>query len=180
MALALLLWIVLPIRYIGGVVVEDTRVLQAGEPDGSRKPAELATPRRIAVTFSTPDDLEAVRADEGLGFITAEMFACDDDGVSTDEVVTQRAEYRGDYGRVRPLSPSIRDGTNRYRYRAIFDDRLTGHTGSQSQDRPAIGTPGGLCFALDGASMWFGKLWSNRVPLRLPGPGRGSAAKGER
>lgn len=128
-ALALLLWIVLPVRYIGGVAVEDVRVLGPGQPDGSRKPVGLATPRRIAVTFSTPHDLQAVRVDEGLGFITAELSGCDGVG-RTREVVTQEGDdpfgsYLGEYGRVRALAPAVRDREGLNRYRAVFDDRLT-------------------------------------------------------
>lgn len=155
-----------------GVEVLSARIMEAGEADGSRKPAPLATPRRIAVTFSTPHDLAVARADEGLDFITAKMFACEAGGASTDEVVTQAGNdplgaILGDYGRVVALPPPA-SAAGRYAYRVVFDDRLTTRVGSRFQDRPAIGTPGGLCFALDGASMWIGKAWSNRVPLRLP------------
>ncbi len=166
-ALALTIWLVFPWRYIGGVVVEEARVLAPGERDGSRKPAILATPRRIAVTFLTPPDLAVLRADIDAGFITAKLFACDESGTSTREVITPAVGYLSDNGRVRALPAAARDGNRRYRYLAMFDDRLTRQVDHQFQIVPASEAAGGLCFALDGSSMWAGKLWSNKVPLAL-------------
>ena len=166
LALLLLLWIVLPLAYVGGVRVDEARLLAPGEPDGSRRPAHFATPRRVAVTFSTARDLETMRADEGLGFVTAALFACDEPTARTEEVVTQGDGYLPDEGRVRKL-PSAPAEPGRHRYRAIFDDRLMRDFGNEGPAVPAVGVPGGLCFTLDGGSM-VGKLWSNRVELRLP------------
>ena len=158
---ALAAW-ALPIRYVRGLEVEMVRLLAPGEPDGSTKPAALSTPRRIAVTFSTPYDLEAMRADEGLGLVYATLAACDGEG-ATSELVTQGAEYRRDDRRVRRL-PS-RDG--RSRYRAVFNDELTYRVDHQARRKPAIGTPGGLCFSLGGGSMFIGAAWSSKIPINL-------------
>jgi hypothetical protein len=159
----LAIWLAFPWRYLGGVVVEQARIMAPGEADGSRKPANLATQRRIAVTFSTADDLSAVRADTGAGFIRATLRACADEEASNSEVVTQRAGYLSDYGRVRALGTAA----GRHRYRAVFDDRLTRSVDHSFKDAPAIGTPGGLCFSLDGGGMWLGKIWSDRTALRI-------------
>lgn len=165
--LLVVLWIVLPIRYFGDVRVEGARVLEPGQPDGSRKEPPLATPRRIAVTFSAPVDLAAARAEEGLGYLAARLSACDGGAGDTLEVITQRAEYLGDYGRVRALGPSS-VAPARPRYRVVFDDRLTRDDRGESRHVAALDVPGGLCFSLYGASMWFGYGWSNKVLLRLP------------
>ena len=104
--LALFLWVVLTFRYIGDVVVEDARV---SEPNGSRRLGPGDTPRRLAVTFSTPGDLETIRANEGLGFITAKLSACEDGSATFREVVTQGGGYLSDTGRVRKLAAPVVD-----------------------------------------------------------------------
>lgn len=156
-------WLLLPWRRVNDLAVEGVAIVAAGRPDGGRKPAGLATPIRIAVTFSTPEDLAAVRARLGVGFIAASLFSCDDPASVTREVVTQRAEYLGDHGRVRRLP--ARDG--RARYIATFDDRLTRLTDHRFRTVAALGG-GDLCFALDGGGMWWGKMSSPVV--RLPHP----------
>jgi len=153
----------LPFRYVRDLRVESARVLGPG--DGPVTAG--ATPRRIAVTFTAPYDLERARADEDLGLIAAQLSACDGDGAAR-EVVTQRADYLADRGRVTALGPAG-PGDPRRRYRAVFDDRLTNRVDGRSRDRPATGTPGGLCFSLTGGSVFAGALWSNTVPL-APSP----------
>ena len=153
LALAMLF---LPLKRVGDIRVEEARVVA-----GPAAPAPGETARRIAVTFSAPHDLARLRAETGLGFIVARLSACEGDG-ATEEVIAQRAEYRPERGRVQALG---RAG-DRYRYRVAFDDRLLSSSASQVRTAPAAGHASGLCFALDGASMSAGKLWSNTV--RLP------------
>ena len=145
----------LPLKRVGDLRVEDARVVAA-----PAAPAPGETARRIAVTFSAPQDLAQLREETGLGFIVARLSACEGDG-AVEEVIAQRAEYRPDRGRVQALGAS----GDRHRYRVTFDDRLASSTASQVRTTPAAGNAS-LCFALDGASMGLGKLWSNTV--RLP------------
>lgn len=152
-------WLLLPWR-IDGLIVEQARVIQPGESDGSRQPAELATPKRIAVTFSTREDLVQLRARLGLGWIGAQLSACHKPARSTREVVTQRAEYLADDGRVTVL-PAHDD---RSHYRAVFNDELIEFVNHQSVFTPALDTAD-LCFAVAGGSMWWGALESNTVSL---------------
>lgn len=163
LVVALLLGFVLfrPVR-LHGLAVESVTVLAPGEPDGSSKPAELATPVRIAVTFSVPRDLVALRERHDLPFVGAVLSACADSQRRNFEVLAQRAEYFGAYGRVRFLGQRGQGKSSRYR--AVFDDRLTERVEGRSQDRPALGVAGGLCFSLDGGSRRTG-LVTDVVPL---------------
>ena len=159
---------VFPFLYIRNLQVEATRLLQPGDPDGSTKPSELATARRIMVDFTTPYNLEQARAKEDLGLLYAKLSTCTGVEASTREVITQRAEYLGDYHRVMSLGSRQQGDRTSHRYRVVFDDRLTYYVDHQSRDKPAIGTPGGLCFSLGGGSMFIGAAWSSKVPITVP------------
>ncbi len=146
-------WI-LPIRYVRGLRVEHVHVVPVKTDRGPRS-------RRIAVTFSTPKDIAAIRRASGLGFVTADLSDCAGKMGDTREVIDQRAGYLADTGRVRRLG--LRDG--QYRYSVLFDDTLGRSLDNRFVGTPAIGVPGGLCFSLGGSAMWFGYLWSTTVPL---------------
>lgn len=152
-------WALLP-RDLGDVSVEQVRLLPAGTPDGSRKPAFLATPVRIVVTFVVPENLAPVRRRLGLDYISARMADCRDGAASAQEVVVQGAGYLGDYGRVRRLGTGAP-----IRYQAVFDDELTKTVDHGARRSTARATPGGLCFSLYGARMWFGHARSRSIPL---------------
>ena len=152
-------WALLP-RSLGDVRIDQVRLLPAGTPDGGHKPAFLATPVRFAVTFVVPKDLEAVRTRLGLDYIAAQLTDCRDRSANAQEVVVQGAGYLGDYGRVRRLG----SGPNS-RYRAVFDDELTKTVDHRTRRSSARVTPGGLCFSLYGARMWFGHAGSRAIAL---------------
>lgn len=159
------LWAFVP-RDLGVVRVEGVRLLQAGVSDGGNKPDYLATPVRIAVIFAVPRDLEAVRDELGMGYVAAQLAACGSDGeANAQEVVTQRAGYLGDYGRVRRIGATPEGGV---RYRAVFDDALTATIDNQAQRTPALAASGGLCLSLYGSRMWFGRATSEAVPIGTP------------
>ncbi len=158
---AVAVWALVP-RDLGPVTVERVRLLPAGVPDGGTKPAALATPVRIAVTFAVPHDLATVREGLGLGYIAARLADCRDEDAATQEVIAQRAGYLGDYGRVTRLGTGA-DG--RTRYRAVFDDELTATVDRAARRTPARATPGGLCLSLYGASMWFRHATSPAMPI---------------
>ena len=158
---AVAIWALVP-RDLGAVTVERVDILAAGTPDGGTKPPALATPVRLAVTFSTAEDLAALRDRLGLGYVAARLADCRDDAAATQEVIAQRAGYLGDYRRVSRLG---RNAAGHVRYRAVFDDELTTTVDHAARRTPARTTPGGLCFSLHGASMWFGTASSTAVPL---------------
>ena len=158
---AVAVWALVP-RDLGHVRVEQVRLLPAGAPDGSTKPAALGTPVRIAVTFTVPQDLTKLRERLGLGYIAARLADCRDAEAATQEVIAQRAGYLGDYGRVSRFGTTP-DG--RSRYRAVFDDELTATIDHAARRTPARATPGGLCLSLYGASMWFRHAASAAVPI---------------
>jgi hypothetical protein len=168
---AVAIWALVP-RDLGAVTVERIQLLPPGTPDGGTKPAALATPVRLAVTFSAAEDLAALRERLGLGYVVARLADCRDPGAATQEVIAQRAGYLTDNARVTRLGS---DAAGRIRYRAILDDELTATVDHVARRTPARTTPGGLCFSLYGASMWFGTAASNAVPLKamLPPPPRG-------
>ena len=101
----LVAWAVLP-RSLGEVRVEDVRLRPVPGAYDSRKPAYHPTPVRIAVTFTTDEDLEAVRQRRDLGYVAVRLADCRRDAAHTLEVVTQRAEYLHDGGRVPRRSSS--------------------------------------------------------------------------
>ncbi len=158
---AVAIWALVP-RDLGTVTVERVDVLAAGTPDGGTKPPALATPVRLAVTFSAAEDLAGLRDRLGLGYVAARLADCRDHGAATQEVIAQRAGYLGDYRRVTRLGA---DAAGRIRYRAVFDDELTATVDHAARRTPARTTPGGLCFSLYGASMWFGTAASAAVPI---------------
>lgn len=168
-AILLAAWLISPQRYLSGLRVESVRVLQPGEADGSRKPEDLATPERIEVIFSTPPDLVAYRAKYDLPFINAHILACNGAEGRNKEVITQRAGYFSDYGRVRALGrvPGINE--ERCRYKAVFDDQLTRNVNHHAQEIPARTVSGGLCFKLEGGGMTSGGVRSDQIPLVLRG-----------
>ena len=155
-------WALLP-RKLEPVKIERAELLPPGTGDGSREPVPLATPVRIAITFATSENLAARRAQLGLDYIAARLSGCRGGAAETREVITQDASYLSDYGRVRRLAPGP-DG--HARYRAVFDNRLTEIVDHQAHDSPALTAPGGLCFRLFGARMWFGTARSAAVPVR--------------
>lgn len=143
--------------------IEGARVLERGEPDGSREEAPIATPRRIEVQFSTVRDLEQVRGRRGMSLINAVLSACDARALTDHQVVVQRIEYLSDYGRVQRLGAANVGGCTRYR--AVFDNRLTQVVKGEFRDEAALGRPGGLCLSLRGASMFFA---ASSAAVRLP------------
>ena len=151
-------------RSLGEVRVEDARLHPVPGAYDIRKPAYHATPVRIAVTFTAGDDLEAVRRRRDLGYIAARLADCRHGAAETLEVVTQRAEYLREDGRVRRQGEA--DGGS-VRYRVEFDDVLTEFVDYEPEYTSALATPGGLCFSLYGASMWFGWGWSNTVTVEV-------------
>lgn len=155
-----LAWAFLP-RSLGEVGVEAMRLEPAptARDDG---PAERSAPARIAVTFVVPEDLERVRARVGLGYVAARLADCRNGEADTLAVVAQRGEYLRDTGRVQRVG-EVRGGV---RYRAAFDDVLAEMIDHAARFTSAHATPGGLCFSLYGASMWFG--WGRSNVVRLP------------
>ena len=156
-------WAILP-RSLGSVRVEEAHLHPVADAYDNRKPAYHPTPVRIAVTFTTSRDLERVRAQLDLGYIAARLADCRHGEAHTLEVVAQRAEYLRDAGRVRRVGDADGGGV---RYRAEFDDVLTEVINYEAAYSSAVATPGGLCFSLHGASMWFGQGWSNVVPVAV-------------
>ena len=154
-------WAILP-RSLGTVRMEDARLHPVADAYDNRKPAYNATPVRIAVTFTASQDLEAVRRRLDLGYVAAQLADCRRGAAHTLEVVAQRAEYLRDAGRVRRLGDA---GGGGVRYHAEFDDVLTEVIDYEPAYSSALATPGGLCFSLHGASMWFGWGRSNAVPV---------------
>jgi hypothetical protein len=164
LAVAVAIWALVP-RDLGKVAVERVQLLAPGTPDGGTKPATLATPVRIAVTFSVPEDLAILRDRLGLGYVAAHLADCRNHDAATQEVIAQRGGYLGDYRRVVRLGGG---GSGPTRYRAVFDDELTITIDHTARRAPARTIPGGLCFSLYGASMWFGTARSAVIPLTLP------------
>lgn len=165
-AVICVLWTISPWLYLSGLRVEAVRVLKAGEADGSRTPAGLATSERIKVSFTTPQELVAYRAKWGLPFIQAQITACNDDAAgSNDEVITQGAGYFSDYVRVRALGRIPGIDQERYRYEAVFDNRLSSIVNHEGKDTPASTVPGGLCFRVHGATIFSGSVRSAKIPL---------------
>lgn len=143
--------------------IEEVRLLNPGEPDGSRRPADLATPVRVAVTFSVAHPLDVARARTGMDYVAARLLACDAPDRDALEPAAQPNGYLGDDGRVARLPPV----GDRARYRAVFDNRL-GYRTSDGSGRfvPALGSDS-LCFQLYGARMWWGRARSATVRLGL-------------
>lgn len=160
---AVVVWAILP-RSLGTVRVEDARLHPVADAYDDRKPAYNATPVRIAVTFTASQDLKAVRRRLDLGYVAARLADCRRGAAHTLEVVAQRAEYLRDAGRVRRVGE---DGRGGVRYRAEFDDVLTEVVDYEPAYSSALATPGGLCFSLHGASMWFGWGRSNAVGVEV-------------
>lgn len=154
-------WLAFPWHRVGDVRVENASL----ESPGLLDRAGRTTSHSLVVQFTTHDNLTKLRSKIDIGYISAKLFACKDPAKSNEEVVTQRAEYRSDRKRVKQLDQIVFEGEERQRYRVTFDNELTNFIDHQARFQPAIGVPGGLCFALDGGSMWAGKLWSNKVPV---------------
>ena len=144
--------------------IDGARVLAPGESDGSHEAAELATPRRIEVDFTTVGDLAKIRSRRGLGAISAVLSACDASAWAAEQVITQRADYFADRGRAHRLG-AVGEG-GRTRYRAVFDDRLTRMADHAFQREPALGQPGGLCLSLHGGGL--GPLQISSTAVRVP------------
>lgn len=152
-------WLLLPWRHVDGLTVEAARIMPAGEADGSRRPADIATPRRIAITFSADEDLDAARRRFSAAFMTAKLFACASPERSAREVIVQSGGILTDDGRVVALP--AREG--RTRYRAIFDDSLGQLVDHRFVFTRAIGVP--LCFTLEGGGMFMGRVTAATIPL---------------
>ena len=153
------LWLVLPWR-IGAVAVETVRALPPGEPDGSRRLPPLATPVRIAVTFSTPLPLDQVRRARGLGWIGGQLSDCDHPARATEEPIGPTG-YRADEGR----GVELPSANGRSRYLVTFDTRLSETVDHQGRDY-AVRSGTALCFAVVGSNM-ISRLTSNVVRLRV-------------
>ncbi|RZI60273.1 MAG: hypothetical protein EOP94_01765 [Zymomonas sp.] len=152
--LLLVAWMFLP-RQIGEVRVVEARTV----PVDTQKFG-----KSILIVFSSTDEIARVRERLGLGYISARLSDCANEDWSAFEVVDQRAEYMTDRGRVQGLD-SGSDGP--WSYRVVFDDNLSRTQDHEAQFVPALSAPGGLCFSLYGASMWFGWGWSNSVRIEL-------------
>lgn len=144
--------LVLAVLLGGGALAAAWAARGGGRLDGVEVRSAVLAPlpaggeRGIAVEFSVPRSLAAVRAEQNLPYVRALLFACRAPEAYGAEVVTQRAEYFGDRGRVRPIG---RGGASPVRYRALFDDRLTRLADHRFRDAPAT-RAGPLCFALGG------------------------------
>lgn len=158
-----LAWAVLP-RSMGEIRVEAVRRQSSPTASDDDKPASEATPVRIVVTFIASEDVERVRERVGLGYVAARLADCRNGAAHTLEVVAQRAEYLREDKRVQRMGATRAGGA---RYRAAFDDVLTETTDHEARSTRALGTPGGLCFSLYGASMWFGWGRSNVVRIEV-------------
>lgn len=169
----LAIWLAFPWGSIDGLRVERAEVVAAPRPNGQLAPGD--TPQLIAVTFSTPVDLERLRDDKGAEFVTAELSACEDADIAQHVAVAQVGGIFRE-GRVRSLPPGGSDGDRRYRYRAVFDDWLPVPRGSTSAFVSAVTIGGGPCFSLGGGAMWMGKLWSDRIPLTIDPPAAARSA----
>lgn len=161
---ALALWLLFPWGSIDGLRVEQARIV--GGEDGRRADMN-GNGEALEVTFSVPADLETLRARKDAGFINALVSSCSGKDFRVRENIVQRAEYFRP-GRVSRLTAA---GTGPARYRVTIDSVLAarrgaGHAIVSLRKLP----PGDLCFSLEGGSMWAGKLWSDRVRLRVPGP----------
>ena len=167
-AIACAIWFISPWLYLGGVQVVAAEVRTTPRP-GAARPKQLVTPDWIAIRFTTSRDLEAYRSRWRLPFIQAEISACRSDSAGTnDEVVTQRAEYFADYGRVRALGRVSNGAGQRYAYEVIFDDVLS-NVGEDHRLKSVTAStvPGGLCFRLHGAMLGSGSVRSSIIPLAL-------------
>lgn len=155
---AFLGWLLLPWRRIEGLRVEAAQVVPNDRGGG---PAH-----RLVIRFSTDDDLRDVLTRYGAGFITARMFPCGDDTRGARVVVVQRGGHLVDEGRVRTLPAA----GGRARYRAVFDDRLSGEVDHRIISTAALDVP--LCFTLEGGGMFMGRVGADTVALApfLPRP----------
>lgn len=117
---------------------------------------------RIALTFSTSEDLAATRTRLGLDNVAARLSACGDEALVRQVVVAGAGHSLPDGGPVRRLETGA-DG--RFRYRAVFDGRLAEVTDHQTHFTPATTAPGGLCFSLHGARMWWGGARSAQIAV---------------
>lgn len=152
--LVLALATVVPIHRVGDLQVAQSRLIGAGDT------------ARIAVAFSTAEDLAALQRRLNIGYIAAKLSACDDGDAMRLEPIAQRAEYLGDHGRVRAFGSNAASGEARFRYQATFDRPSQASSDGRSRVLSPGEAPGGLCFSLHGASMWgAGLLWSNKVRL---------------
>lgn len=165
--IGLVIWLAFPWGSIDGLRVERAEIVAAPKPGGRLAPGD--TPRRIAVTFSTPVDLERLRDDKGAEFVTAELSACEDAGIAQRVAVAQVGSIFRE-GRVQAFPPSGSGTDRRHRYRAVFDDWLPVPRGSISEFVSAAAIGGGPCFSLGGGAMWMGRLWSDRLRLNLDRP----------
>ncbi|WP_419809862.1 hypothetical protein [Sphingomonas sp.] len=156
-------WLAFPWYRINDLRVENAQIVASTLPDRGGQ----VDGRAIAVTYSTERDLADLRADIDIGYIAANMFTCDATAGDNREVVVQRAEYLSDRRRVRALGVTSSGPERRHRYLVVFDDELTHQKDGRLEVVPATRYRDNLCFALDGASMWAGKLWSNHVKLKL-------------
>lgn len=163
-----MIWFASPWLYLAGVRVQNAELRGVIEP-GAKKPKQLFTSNWITVRFTTGQDLTAYRSRWRLPFIQAELSACESSVAgSNDEVVTQRADYFADYGRVRALGRVNAGGSERYAYEATFDDVLdTIGEDHRLKSTRASTVSGGLCFRLHGAMLSSGSVRSATIPLVL-------------
>ncbi|WP_442679940.1 hypothetical protein ACSBM8_01650 [Sphingomonas sp. ASY06-1R] len=163
------IWLISPWLYLGGLRVENARLTDA--PSADPGPLAGLASKRVVVSFTTAQDLQAYRKKWRLPFIQAGITACNDRSLGTnDAVVTQAGGYLADQGRVRPLGHTPGSAPDRYTYQVTFNNVLVS-TGDNHEGRlvPASTVPGGLCFRLHGATLFSGSVRSARIPLTLQG-----------
>lgn len=172
-ALVLFIGLAFPWGPIDGLRVERADLVAGPPPERRKDPSD--TPRKVAVTFSVPHDLEKIREGKGANFIRASLAACIKADVDqTIDIAHDGDSYRDP--RLQLLPPVGEGKARRYRYRVTFDDWLAIQQGHIAEFVSAIDVGGGPCFSLTGGSMFMGRLWSDRIPLHLAQPKEASPA----
>jgi hypothetical protein len=168
---AALTYIFFPWAKISNVEIKSAFRFNNSE-DSNVKPIDpLFTKVQYVVEFSTSDNLASLQKNKDVGVIYANLFECRNKSWSNSEVVSQRAEYANDRGRVRFLGQTkALDGSPKYNYLVSFDARLRALVNNEFLFRDPSIVAGGLCFDLSGGSMWFGAVWSDTTRLNFKNP----------
>jgi hypothetical protein len=169
LAFLMLIYLAFPWRYVSTMTVQNYRMIDLTATLAGRKLAPLSTPVQHVVDFSAPVNIAGLRRQDDFGIISATLFICNKTDIRADEVISQRAEYASDRGRVKYLGAAkADDGKTLYNYRVIFDDALTQRVNGTGVTLKANDFQNELCFRLTGGSMWLGAMRSNTVALKSP------------
>ncbi len=144
--------------------------LTSKEPDSSPQTLQdhRYTKQHYVVEFSSAFDLVDLQKKKDVGILNANLFDCENKSLATSEVISQRAEYVNDRGRVSFVSKTTSDSKNeQYNYLVKFDARLRHLIKHEFVLVDPATVLNGLCFGISGGSMWFGAVWSDRIRLNL-------------